>query len=379
MRSRSVSVTALALPVATLYVFSMSRFRCQLGIALALFLGCSPSLYAQEDPAAAFVLDQIADEQGYGFTPEKPLRLGGRDTGQFRERLNTIFDLFRGPRGEPLSFIQTDSCCDYRDPESGVLRQLDVYEVGAEGYRPLLLYVDGYRGGEVKVPRGLLATNSGEHSDMIAIAERAIGFGDFTGASSMLSPLADEGDLAAAFALARLAADQGNQRLAYDWYLYLAEAGHPVAQAMVADLLDKGVGAAADQQAAQRWRHRAAEGGSSRALLSIARDLIGSGEDPDRLRAAADVLVAAAERGSIGAQAAYGLMLVNGRGVRQDIIAGLTWLDLARRQGDPNARDYYARVVPGLTAETAERIEANADLWLTQPSPPPAVTLPQSN
>lgn len=346
--------------------------------ALACAVGFSGASLAQS-PANGFQLDRIAADAGYGFTPDRPIPLGGSATGQFRDRLNQLHDLLRGPRGEPLSFAESGTCCVSLDPDTGETRSIEIYDVAAEGYRPFRLYIDGHTDGAIQTPLGFLATMTADHADMLAIAERAVGFGDLNGAAEALRPLAQAGDLAGQFALARILGDLGQTDEAGSLYEALANARHPVAQALLAARLENGVGGPANPDAAKTWWRKAAANGDGSSLLRVARDVIGTGQDQAALRAAAPLLAAAAERGTPGAQAAYGLMLVNGRGVRQDPVAGLTWLYLAQRVGDPNARAYYAQVTPGLTSETVSRIERNAEAWLAEPGPPPAVELPEAD
>jgi TPR repeat protein len=125
----------------------------------------------------------------------------------------------------------------------------------------------------------------------------------------------ERGDHAAAMALWRPLADQGNAD----------------AQFRVAVLYDLGRGVAQDHAAAVRWYRMAADQGHANAQHNLGTMYeMGEGVGPDYALAAAFVWFRrAALQGYAPAQCSLGVMLMLGRGVRRDDIEAYKWLTLA--------------------------------------------------
>ncbi|HYC63248.1 MAG TPA: tetratricopeptide repeat protein, partial [Reyranellaceae bacterium] len=125
----------------------------------------------------------------------------------------------------------------------------------------------------------------------------------------------ERGDYAAAMALWRPLADEGNVD----------------AQYRIAVLYDLGRGVAQDYAAAVRWYRLAADKGHANAQHNLATMYeMGEGVEPDYALAAAIVWFRrAAMQGYAPAQCSLGVMYALGRGVRRDDIEAYKWLTLA--------------------------------------------------
>src|SRR6202043_1330064 len=167
------------------------------------------------------------------------------------------------------------------------------------------------------------------------------------------------------------------------WARQAAEAGSAKAQAVLGYLLTCGPEEMRDLEEAHRWYQRSAAAGCPEGCLGYAlslaprtQDEAGRHEVADNLRHAAeaelptaiyllavlteqgvgvarDPVVAArlyghaAERGQRSAQLRWGLALMEGRDVEQDLVLGESWLRRAALAGDPDAAalvgDLYIR------------------------------------
>ena len=113
--------------------------------------------------APALELQLRTADPTYGFTASNPVRVGGfRSVGSLSERrfLNALW----GPEGQPIEYERLGSCCPFEldgtDPRGGLL---DVFHVSYEGIDdPVVLYLDPYRSGEVRVPVGFAGRPAGD-------------------------------------------------------------------------------------------------------------------------------------------------------------------------------------------------------------------------
>ena len=74
-------------------------------------------------------LTKTADNDKYGFTPEKPIKVGsGPDGGPANQR--AYLELLRDAQGKPIKYERLGSCCDYKS-ENGFfgMALLDKYEI----------------------------------------------------------------------------------------------------------------------------------------------------------------------------------------------------------------------------------------------------------
>jgi TPR repeat protein len=317
-------------------------------------------------------LDGMANDPAYGYARDKPIALGGHATRDFDRRLDVYFRLLRGPEGQPLRVMVGEACCQVRAAD-GEVRSLQVVDAGPDGRRAFRFYVDGFAEAPLSAPRGLLGTRDEASAEAIDGALDNLRAGFVDGAVQRLAPLAAAGDTLAQYHLGRVLADRRDFAGAYRWFLAAAEAGHPASQATVAAMLDRGTGVAADRAAAERWRREAAAGGHTGALLALALAALSDKPDAAATARAAAMLRRAADLGDPAAQAAYGAMLAQGRGVPMDLFQGLVWLHLAKEAGDANAGAVHDGLAAGQTAQTMARVEQAARDWKRRPAPQPAV------
>lgn len=95
---------------------------------------------------------QPANDPEYGYSQEKPIRIGKLPARSHIFYLNTL----RGPNGEAIEYERKGSCCEFNDkslPLGGGL--LDVYKIKVDGSGDeITLYVDMYRLGPPQLPVG---------------------------------------------------------------------------------------------------------------------------------------------------------------------------------------------------------------------------------
>jgi hypothetical protein len=101
------------------------------------------------------ILDQ-SDDPDYGYTPEKPIDVGGSSEGMGPYNERKYISSLRGPNGEQLSYHRVQSCCAFDTPNGfGGKGLLDVYEVSWEGAEePVRLYINMYDEDRVMAPVG---------------------------------------------------------------------------------------------------------------------------------------------------------------------------------------------------------------------------------
>jgi tetratricopeptide (TPR) repeat protein len=74
-------------------------------------------------------LTKTADDDKYGFTPEKPIMAGtGPDGGPANQR--AYLNLLRDQQGMPITYVRVGSCCDYKSVNGFLgIAMLDMYEI----------------------------------------------------------------------------------------------------------------------------------------------------------------------------------------------------------------------------------------------------------
>lgn len=319
-------------------------------------------------------LEGQAPDAAYGYDQKNPILLGGMAERDFDKRVETYFSLLFSADGQPLKVFLNETCCQFRAPGVADRLSLQMIEAGQDGKRPYRFYVNGFQGGPLHAPRGLLATRSEENAEILQGALDNVRAGFTDGAVQVLRPLAEAGDEMAQYQMGRILADRKDFKGAYGWFLMAAKNGHSVSQAAVASMLDEGKGVAADRQAGASWRRQAASNGHTGSLMTLALAALSGKPDAAATARAASMLRLAADLGDPAAQAAYGAMLIQGRGVPRDNFQGLMWLRLAREAGDTNAEAAYTALAASQTAQTMARVEQAADQWSKRRSPPPTTT-----
>jgi hypothetical protein len=95
-------------------------------------------------PEPRTAADSLREAGAYGYTPAKPIQVGGgMESGRAQE--HAYLGALRGPGGETVSFFRIGSCCQFESPRSRGPARIDVYEVTYPGLlKPVLLYFDIY-------------------------------------------------------------------------------------------------------------------------------------------------------------------------------------------------------------------------------------------
>ncbi len=106
-------------------------------------------------------LEETSINSRYGWTSRKAIRLGGFDAqgleeGRVERQIRLLNSLW-GPGGEMVFYERVGTCCPYQVFGAPLDKgMLDVYALTWDGQlEPVHLYLDGYRVGPVKIPRGL--------------------------------------------------------------------------------------------------------------------------------------------------------------------------------------------------------------------------------
>jgi hypothetical protein len=95
----------------------------------------------------------ISQDPGYGFSKEKPIKVGPRS----RTNLHILFlNALRGPQGQPLEYERQGACCEFPSVHTPMgIGLLDVYRIRVDGTdQDRLIYVDMYEPGPPQIPMG---------------------------------------------------------------------------------------------------------------------------------------------------------------------------------------------------------------------------------
>jgi len=118
----------------------------------------APDLVVNEDNT--FVIREFSTDKKYGYDKDYPINIfyktSATDTNQER-----FLNALAGPKGEKITYTKLESCCPFPTKRSDMgAGFLDVYELKWEGQtKPIILYINIYEKGIVKVPLGLRLKN----------------------------------------------------------------------------------------------------------------------------------------------------------------------------------------------------------------------------
>jgi hypothetical protein len=119
--------------------------------ASLLTITASAAVAAAQDPATAAPVSacRVAEDPEYGFTPQKPVQVGGGPMF-FAARQRRVLDVLRGRDGQTIRYKRLGST---EGPDGTML---DMYEVVYDGLdKPLKIYMDGYHFNEPLAPQNL--------------------------------------------------------------------------------------------------------------------------------------------------------------------------------------------------------------------------------
>jgi hypothetical protein len=104
-----------------------------------------------------FVITEYSTDKKYGYDKDYPINVFYYSTRNETVNQERFLNALAGPKGEKISFEKLESCCPFPTKRSEMgAGFLDVYEVKWNGIKkPILLYMNIYEKGELKVPVGL--------------------------------------------------------------------------------------------------------------------------------------------------------------------------------------------------------------------------------
>jgi TPR repeat protein len=244
--------------------------------------------------------------------------------GSVQDRIRAYVALLSLPDGSAVMARHIAPCCG-----EGIAVAL----VGAADARPYQLYFAGRDMGEPYIPRGLSGSRSEDGRIALLDADDYMRQGLDAAAIGVLQTHADLGDMRALNALARIRLQRRQYDQALALYERAAKTGHADSQAVMASLYEQGRATEINADEMRYWLREAAASGHIGARMNMALYLLEDGQSREDQVAGARMLLLAAEAGSREAQAAYGLMLYEGRTLLQDRLRGLFWLSLAGQGG----------------------------------------------
>lgn len=332
--------------------------------------------FGEEKPAerVTIKIQCVAQDPNYGYTSDNPVLIGGAESADVDNRVAEYFEILRSASGEALSYTHDGSCCSFDIAEGGA-GFLQVFKVAAEGGRPTRVFVNGYAEGPLFAPRGLAFTKDKANITAVEESIEALEISDHWHIETLLKPLAEGGDLLAQYYLARAYTELGDFTSAFSWLEKAAESGHTLSQYALFNVYRSGQGVVKNKELSNQWLRQAAADGHAAARVLLAHTLLRRAEGKDDFKDPELLLRLAAEQGDSTAQGAYGVMLVNGRGTRQNLTEGMMWLFLASRSGDRNALEYYNKLAAEHPGRLVARVTFSAEDWRERPAPPAPVDL----
>lgn len=114
---------------------------------------CRDNSLGQDCHWKAADITQVETDPTYGHSPDNAIKVGGPIGGPSAQR--AYLGTLRGPRGEPISYERTHSCCAFNPPGSPFRGMLDVYRVTYPGQAaPIDLYLNMYECAPLRIPVG---------------------------------------------------------------------------------------------------------------------------------------------------------------------------------------------------------------------------------
>jgi len=103
-----------------------------------------------------FVITEVSSDKNYGYDQDYPVNLGFLPAKISDMNVKRYFGALTGPKGEPITYNKTDSCCPFPTKNDAMgAGLLDIYEVTWEGLnKPKVIYINIYEKGAVKAPAG---------------------------------------------------------------------------------------------------------------------------------------------------------------------------------------------------------------------------------
>ncbi|OUD33213.1 2-dehydro-3-deoxyphosphooctonate aldolase [Flavobacterium sp. FPG59] len=104
-----------------------------------------------------FIITEYSTDKKYGYNKDYPINIFFNNTNNETINQERFINALAGPKGEKITFNKLESCCPFPTKRSDMgAGLLDVFELKWDGQKtPVLLYLNIYEKGVVKVPVGL--------------------------------------------------------------------------------------------------------------------------------------------------------------------------------------------------------------------------------
>nr|WP_314839859.1 2-dehydro-3-deoxyphosphooctonate aldolase [uncultured Flavobacterium sp.] len=104
-----------------------------------------------------FIITEYSTDKKYGYNKDYPINIFFSNTNNETINQERFINALAGPKGEKITFTKLESCCPFPTKRSEMgAGLLDVFELKWDGQKtPVLLYLNIYEKGVVKVPVGL--------------------------------------------------------------------------------------------------------------------------------------------------------------------------------------------------------------------------------
>jgi TPR repeat protein len=198
---------------------------------------------------------------------------------------------------------------------------------------------------------------------------------NFAAAAAAYRRAADAGIIEADFWLGCFAS-QGigqarDETEAANRFFKAAAGGHAVSQAVSADLLARGVGVAADPDAASRWEVELQKITDRELCTSLGGVYLEGRLVPRDLVKALQYFRKAAAQGQPTAQRWAGAILASGEAGERNLLEAYQWLWLAARKGQPDAESAFQAVLQSMDGNQILEAARRAEQF--QPTPPDGI------
>ena len=125
-----------------------------------VLMACSVSQRIQKNPILVddftFLIQEVSTDPDYGFTADKPIKVGGTVNGGGPLNERRYLNALAGPDGESIMYDRKGNCCGFKT-DNGFMGYglLDVYKVTWKGSSDTLtLYINMYDYSTLYAPVG---------------------------------------------------------------------------------------------------------------------------------------------------------------------------------------------------------------------------------
>lgn len=104
-----------------------------------------------------FLITEFSNDKKYGYNKNYPINIFYNNTRDQTINQQRFLNALAGPNGEKITYTKLESCCPFPTKKNELgAGFLDVYELKWDGQKkPVVLYLNIYEKGYLKVPVGL--------------------------------------------------------------------------------------------------------------------------------------------------------------------------------------------------------------------------------